>query len=71
MANSHIEDEEKIGSDEEIASIEQEDKPKKPTNSELVKTLVENKQDKTKEEEKKMKEDEDKVIIETQKPKNH
>jgi len=42
---TYMEDEEKIGSDEDLAQGEQDNKPKKPSDSELIKAYLEDRED--------------------------
>jgi hypothetical protein len=46
----HMEDEEKIGSNEDLAHAKEENMPKKPSNSDLIKAYLEDKEDEENEE---------------------
>lgn len=61
-----MEDEDKMGRDEDLAKAEQEALPEKPSDSSLIKAYLEDKNEEEKEEKKKLKEAKDEAIVETQ-----
>jgi hypothetical protein len=66
MAN-HIEDEEKVGTDEDTARVESADMPEKPSDKILLKALLEDKKDEEEEEKKSFGEKNSDGVIVTEK----
>lgn len=64
-----LDEEEHVGSDEDVARTENEDRPKKPTDKELLKALIEDRDDEKIDEDIEIKNDEDKIIVKTNKSK--